>query len=35
VLISAIVFGVNNYKLYIEYQKYYIDREATEVIEEE
>jgi hypothetical protein len=32
-LISAVIFGAVNYKLYIEYQKHYIDREVTEIIE--
>jgi hypothetical protein len=34
-LASAVIFGITNYRLYIEGQEYYIDREVTEVTTEE
>jgi hypothetical protein len=30
-IISVAIFGVRNYMLYIESQKYYVDREVTEI----
>jgi hypothetical protein len=33
-VISSVIFGVINYRLYIEGKQHYIDREITEVVEE-